>query len=97
MHEGPRLKDTQLQQLRNLIAKRGWDEATFAAVAKTPVDALNPSQARQWITKLTKDTNGKPRLVQDSTVSVVPPVRHRQKQLSDATAIPRSGVTATDE
>jgi hypothetical protein len=61
MHEGPRLKDTQLKILRDLLTKRGWDEATFARAARTPLEALNPSQAREWITKLTKATKGKPR------------------------------------
>jgi hypothetical protein len=61
MHEGPQLKDTQLTHLRDLITKRGWDAATFARMARTPLEALTPAQAREWITKLTKATKGKPR------------------------------------
>jgi hypothetical protein len=39
MHEGPRLKDTQLKHLRDLIAKRGWDVATCARAPRTPLEA----------------------------------------------------------
>ena len=84
MHEGPRLKETQLQQLKALIAKRGWDEADFARAARTPLEALNPSQAREWITKLTKATKGKPRAAPLLTPEVVPTVHHRKKQTSAA-------------
>jgi hypothetical protein len=72
MHEGPRLKETQLKHLRDLLAKRGWDEDTFARTARTPLEALNPSQAREWITKLTKATKGKPRATPRSTTDVAP-------------------------
>jgi hypothetical protein len=84
MHEGPRLKDTQLKHLRDLIAKRGWDEATFARAARTPLEALNPSQAREWITKLTKATKGKPRATPRPTAEVVPSVHHRTKTQTPA-------------
>jgi hypothetical protein len=84
MHEGPRLKETQLKHLRDLIAKRGWDEATFARAARTPLEALNPSQAREWITKLTKATKGKPRATPLLTPEVVPTVHHRKKTQTPA-------------
>lgn len=80
MHEGPRLKDTQLKHLRDLIAKRGWNEADFAQAARTPVEALTPAQAREWITKLTKATKGKPRATPRPTPEVVSTVHHRKKQ-----------------
>jgi hypothetical protein len=89
MHEGPRLKDTQLQQLKALIEKRGWDEATFARAARTPLEALNPSQAREWITTLTKATKGTQRAAPRPTPKGAPPVHHRKKQtaaVSDAAA-----------
>jgi len=80
MHEEPRLKDTQLKHLRDLIAKRGWDEATFAQAAKMPVEALSPAQARMWITTLTKATKVKPRPNPRPAPEVAPPVRHRKRQ-----------------
>lgn len=80
MHEGPRLKDTQLTHLRDLITKRGWSEADFARAARTPLEALNPAQAREWITKLTKATKGKPRATPRLTPEIAPLVHHHKKQ-----------------
>jgi hypothetical protein len=51
MHEEPRLKDTLEAHLSDIIAKRGWDAATFAQAVKTPVAALSPAQARMGCTK----------------------------------------------
>lgn len=54
------IKDTQIQMIRSLLAKRGWDEATFVQKAGKAIAELARSDARDWISRLTYETAGKP-------------------------------------
>ncbi len=46
--------------LEALLAKKGWDKATFKREAKKPLEELNKAEATRWIGRLTVETKGKP-------------------------------------
>lgn len=80
MTTSPPITETQLHMLRALLTKKGWSEAYFAWKTTIALIDLTTSQAREWITRLTKDTNGKLRPVMRLEPSH--PQRHRTKTLS---------------